>query len=83
MKVTRGDVVLIEDKSRTAPGTYLLGKVVNAEIDADELVRTCTVLYKFVRPITDCNRDTVEDVVTKESRVPVQRVILIFPADEQ
>ena len=78
-----GDVVLIEYKSKTAPGTYRLGKVIAVEVDTDNLVRTCTVLYKLVRPITDKNKDTVEDVVSKEVRVPVQRLVMILPVEEQ
>ena len=81
--VTIGDIVLIEYKSKTAPGTYRLGKVLSVEVDADELVRTCTVLYKLVRPITNNNKDTVKDVVSKEVRVPVQRLVMILPVEEQ
>ena len=79
-----GDVVLIEYKSKSLPGTYRLGRVKGVEVDErDNLVRTtCTVLYKLVKPITEKN-DTVADVVTKEVRVPVQRLVLILPVEEQ
>ena len=78
-----GDIVLIEYKSKSAPGTYRLGKVLQVEVDSDNLVRTCNVLYKLIRPITNQNRDTVQDVVSKEVHVPVQRLVLILPAEEQ
>ena len=78
-----GDVVLIEYKSKSMPGTYRLGRVQEAEVDDDGLVRTCLVTYKLVRPINHNNRDTVGDVVTKDIRVPVQRLVLILPIEEQ
>lgn len=81
--VSVGDIVLIEYKSKTGPGTYRLGKVVSVEVDADELVRTCTVSYRLVRPITERNRDPVQDVVSKEVRVPVQRLVMILPVEEE
>ena len=78
-----GDVVLIQYSSKSAPGTYRLGRVSQIEVDTDNLVRTCTVTYKLVKPITDKNKNTVGDVVTKEIRVPVQRLVLILPVEEQ
>ena len=60
--VAVGDVVLIEYASKSAPGTYRLGRVKLVEVDSDGLVRTCTVMYKLVRPVTDKNRSTVQDV---------------------
>ena len=78
-----GDVVLIEYSSKTAPGTYRLGRVSAVEVDHDNLVRTCTVTYKLIRPITQNNKDTVRDVVTKTVRVPVQRLVLLLPVEEQ
>ena len=78
-----GDVVLIENSSKTAPGTYRMGIVSQVEVDGDGLVRTCTVKYKLVKPITPNNKETVEDVVSKEVRVPVQRLVLILPVEEQ
>ena len=78
-----GDVVLIEYKSKSLPGTYRLGRVQDVEVDRDNLVRTCTVDYKLVKPITDSNKNTVKDVVSKQVRVPVQRLVLILPVEEQ
>ena len=37
------DVVLIEYKSKSAPGTYRLGRIKKIEMDDGDLVRTCTV----------------------------------------
>ena len=81
--VTVGDIALIEYASKTVPGTYRLGRVLKVETDNDGLVRTCTVLYKLVRPVTENNRNTVNDVVSKEIRVPVQRLVMILPVEEQ
>ena len=81
--ITPGDIVLIEYKSKSAPGTYRLGKVNQVEIDHDDLVRTCTVVYKLVKPVNKTNQNTVDDVVSKEVRVPVQRLVLILPVEEQ
>ena len=79
-----GDVVLIEYKSKTSPGCYRLGRVRDVEIDErDNLVRTCTVIYKLIKPINESNRESVNDIVTKEIRVPVQRLVLILPIEEQ
>ena len=78
-----GDVVLIEYKSKSMPGTYRLGKVRETEIDHNGLVRTCVVTYKLVRPINNNNRNTTDDVVTKDIRVPIQRLVLILPIEEQ
>ena len=81
--ISSGDVVLIEYKSKSAPGTYRLGKVINVEVDKDNLGRTCTVLYKLVKPVIPRIRQTIEDVVSKEVRVPMQRLVLILPVEEQ
>ena len=77
------DVVLIEYKSKSAPGTYRLGRVKKVEMDNDDLVRTCTVSYKIVKPSKRNARDVFRDVTSKEVRVPVQRLILILPVEEQ
>ena len=78
-----GDVVLIRYSSKSAPGTYRLGRVAAVELDDDNLVRTCTVKYNLIKPITTTNRNSTEDVVRKEVRVPVQRLVLILPIEEQ
>ena len=53
------------------------------ELDEDNLDRTYVVKYRLVKPITDANRESVDDVVFKEIRVPVQRLVLILPVEEQ
>ena len=79
-----GDIVLIEYKTKSFPGTYRLGRVKGIEVDSDDsLVRTCTVEYKLVKPSSKNPRDIFKDITTKEVRVPVQRLILILPIEEQ
>ena len=78
-----GDVVLIEYKSKSFPGTYRLGRVKEVEVNpADSLVRTCTVTYKLVKSSKN-SRDIFRDIVTKEVRLPVQRLVLILLIEEQ
>ena len=57
--ISVGDVVLLQYASKSSPGTYRLGRVSDVEMDGDGLVRTCTVQYKLVKPITKNNQDTV------------------------
>ena len=78
------DFVLIEYKTKSFPGTYRLGRVKQVEVDQhDNLVRTCTAVYKLIKsPMTD-PKDVRKDVTTKEIRIPVQRLILILPVEEQ
>ena len=79
-----GDVVLVEYKNKSFPGTYRLGRVKDVEVDSnDGLVRTCTVIYKLVKPSSKNMRDVFTDVTSKEIRLPVQRLILIMPVEEQ
>ena len=79
-----GDVVLIEYKHKSFPGTYRLGRVKEVEIDSsDGLVRTCTVCYRLVKPSKRNPRDSLQDVTAKEVRLPVQRLVLIVPVEEQ
>ena len=79
-----GDIVLIEYKSKSYPGTYRLGRVKEVEVDTnDSLIRTCTVVYKPVKGSTKNIRDIFTDITTKEVRLPVQRLILILPVEEQ
>ena len=82
--ISIGDVVLIEYKTKSFPGTYRLGRVKGVEIDPkDNLVRTCTVVYKLVKPSARNARDIFKDITSKEIRLPVQRLILILPVEEQ
>ena len=80
--VCPGDVVLIEYKAKSFPGTYRLGRIKDVEVDSDGLVRTCNVLYKLIK--SSVNKEDVRaGVTTKELRVPVQRLVLILPVEEQ
>ena len=80
--ISVGDVVLIKYSSKTVPGTYRLGRVVAVEVSHDDLVRTCTVRYTlFKKDPTD--RNSMADAIRKEVRVPVQRLVLILPVEEQ
>ena len=78
-----GDIVLIEYKTKSFPGTYRLGRVKAVVVDADNLVRTCTVVYKLIRSTSATLRDIRKDITTKEAQLPVQRLILILPVEEQ
>ena len=79
-----GDIVLIEYKNKSFPGTYRLGRVKDVEVDPDDgLVRTCTVIYKLVKPSSKNTRDVFTDITSKEIRLPVQRLVLIMPVEEQ
>ena len=75
-----GDVVLLQYSSKSVPGTYRLGRVTAVEEDHDGIVRTCTVRYSLVKI---ANTPTVTDVTRKEVRVPIQRLVLIVPVEEQ
>ena len=75
--LSTGDIVLIQYSSKSAPGTYRLGRVRDVEVDADGLVRTCTVQYHL------CKAGTNPDSVRKEVRVPTQRLVLILPVEDQ
>ena len=77
------DVVLIKYSSKSASGTYRLGRVMQVKLDEDNLDRTCVVKYRLIKSITDANRQAVDDIVFKEIRVPVQRLVLIIPVEEQ
>jgi hypothetical protein len=79
-----GDIVLIEYKCKSFPGTYRLGRVKEVEADSnDGLVRTCTVVYKLVKGSSKNMRDIFKDITSKEVRLPVQRLVLILPVEEQ
>ena len=78
-----GDIVLVEYKTKSFPGTYRLGRVKDVIVDADGLVRTCTVVYKLIRSSAATLKDIRKDITTKEIQLPVQRLILILPVEEQ
>ena len=64
------DFVLIE--SKPAPGTYRLGRIKQVELDHDNLMRTCTVIYMIVKHSKQNDRDIFREITSKEVRVPVQ-----------
>ena len=80
-----GDAVLISYKDLSKTGTYKLGRVSSVEVDEDGLVRTCTVDYRLVRsdlPPEEM-RFYYKGLKCKELRVPVQRLCIILPVEEQ
>ena len=79
-----GDIVLIEYKCKSFPGTYRLGRVKEVEVDSnDGLVRTCTVVYKLVKGTSKNLRDKSTDVTSKQVRLPAQRLVLTLLVEEQ
>ena len=79
-----GDIFLIEYKYKYSPGTYRLRRMKDVEVDPnDGLVRTCTVIYKLVKSSSKNLRDIFKDITSKEVRLPVQRLVLILPVEEQ
>ena len=79
-----GDIVLIEYKAKSFSGTYRLGRVDSVEVvPTDNLVRTCNVVYKLIKPSARNSRDVFKDITSKEIRLPVQRLILLLPVEEQ
>ena len=71
------------DKSKT--GTFKLGRVESIEVDSYGLVRTCLVQYRLVRsdqPIEEL-RIYFKGLQFKNIRVPVQRLVIILPIEEQ
>ena len=77
INISVGDIVLIQYSSKSAAGTYRIGRVQNVEIDTDNLVRTCTVQYHLCKP------GLKADSVRKEMRVSTQRLVLILPIEDQ
>ena len=83
--VRPGDVVLINYTDKSKSGTWKLGRVDSVEVDDDGLVRTCVVEYRLVRcdlPAEDL-RIYFKGLKFKQIRVPVQRLSLILPVEEQ
>ena len=83
--VKQGDVVLISYSEKSKTGTFRLGIVEQVEVDADGLVRTYTVGYRIVRSDlpTEEQRLYYKGLKYKKLRVPVQRLVVILPIDEQ
>ena len=83
--VKPGDVVLISYSDKSKTGTFRLGRVESVEHDEDQLVRTCVVQYRIVRadlPVEEM-RLYFKGLKFKKIRVPVQRLCIILPIEEQ
>ena len=83
--VKAGDVVLINYVDKSKSGTWKFGIVKSIETDTDGLVRTCIVGYRLVRydlP-ADEMRVYLRGLKFKQIRVPVQRLSMVLPIEEQ
>ena len=83
--VRPGDVVLISYTDKSKIGTWKLGIVSSVEKDADGLIRTCNVRYRLLRydlPAEDM-KFYFKGLKFKAIDVPVQRLSLILPVEEQ
>ena len=83
--VKQGDVVLISYSEKSKSGTFRLGIVEQVEVDDDGLVRTCTVGYRLVRSDLPPEEQRLyyKGLKYKKLRVPVQRLCVILPIEEQ
>ena len=83
--VKQGDVVLISYSEKSKSGTFRLGIVEQVEVDDDGLVRTCTVGYRLVRSDLPPEEQRLyyKGLKYKQIRVPVQRLCVILPIEEQ
>ena len=83
--VKPGDIVLVSYTDKTKTGTFRLGRVDSIELDDDGLVRTCVVQYRLVR--SDLPKEDMliyfKGLKCKSIRVPVQRLVMIYPVEEQ
>ena len=64
---------------------HRFGRVESVQVDKDGIVRTCTVQYRIVRadlPMEDM-RIYFKGLAFKFLRVPVQRLVVILPVEEQ
>ena len=83
--VKPGDIVLVSYPDKSKTGTFRLGRVDKIEVDEDGLVRTCVVKYRLVR--SDLPKEDMmiyfKGLKCKSIRVPVQRLVMILPVEEQ
>ena len=83
--VKPGDIVLVSYPDKSKTGTFRLGRVDKIEVDEDGLVRTCVVRYRLVR--SDLPKEDMmiyfKGLKCKSIRVPVQRLVMILPVEEQ
>ena len=78
------DIVLIEFKCKSFPGIYRYGRVKEVEVDSnDGLVCMYTVVYKLIKDSSKNLRNIFTDVTLKQVHLPVQRLVLILPVEEQ
>ena len=78
-----GDIVLIRYEGKSKAGSYRLGVVREIEISRDGLVRTCEVEYSLLSDVPDSERHLYVGVKKKRIELPVQRLVLILPVEEQ
>ena len=83
--VRPGDVILLSYIDKSKIGTWKLGIVSSVEKDADDLIRSCNVKYRLLRydlPAEDM-KFYFKGLKFKAIDVPVQRLSLILPVEEQ
>ena len=78
-----GDVVLLMYEGKSKPGSYRLAIVREVELSSDGLVRTVVVEYSLVGELPYKERDQYKNVTKKKILVPVQRLVMILPIEEQ
>ena len=78
-----GDVVLIKYEGKCKPGTYRLGVVREVEECSDGLVRTVLVEYSLLGEVPAEDRHLYTGVTKKKISLPVQRLVLVLPVEEQ
>lgn len=77
------DIVLIQYNSVSKSGTYRLGRVILVEVDTDGLVRTCIVKYSLLQNLSGKEKLKYKGISWKMIRVPIQRLVLLVPVEEQ
>ena len=78
-----GNIMLLSYETKSKAGTYRLGVVVEVELEEDGLVRTVFVTYSLLREVPEAERLEYKGITKKTIRVPVQRLVLIVPVEEQ
>ena len=78
-----GDIVLIRYEGKCKPGTYRLGVVREVQKSEDGLVRTVTVEYSLIGEVPAAERHLYTGITKKKISLPVQRLVLILPFEEQ
>ena len=78
-----GDIALIKYEGKSKPGTFRLGVVREVEMSPDGLVRTVIVEYSLLSEISEADRHNYVGITKKKIPLPVQRLVLILPVEEQ